>query len=189
MMAGARDTARRETETRVLAASDALFRERGFADTTIRDIAAAAGVSAGTVIAVGDKSGLLVAIFDRLIEAEHRKRSCALSTGSALDRIVALQESFVDVFADRAELARAYASILVAGSHASTVFTQLAATLITEFREVLGPGSDALARALHRAYLGTLFLWAASGSDDAVALKEDLRNTMSALCPPDKENP
>lgn len=180
-MVGARESARRETEAKVLAAADALFRAQGFADTTIRDIATSAGVSAGTVIAVGDKGTLLVTIFDRLIEEEHQDRSYIVPTGSAVEQIISLLDPFIRLFTSRAELARSYASILVAGSHTSMVFGQLATTLIDEFRETLGPGSDALAQAIHRAYLGTLFVWAASGSNDGSALKNDLRNTLAAL--------
>lgn len=180
-MAGMREAARRETETRVLAAADTLFRERGFADTTIRDIATSAGVSAGTVIAVGDKGALLVAIFDRLIAEEHQKRPRIVPAGPAVERIVSLLDPFIELFTSRAELARAYASLLVAGSHTSTVFTELAATLITELRETLDAEDDALAAAIHRIYLGTLFMWAASGSDNASAMKDDLRHTLAAL--------
>lgn len=180
-MAGIREAARRETEARVLAAADTLFRARGFAATTIRDIATSAGVSAGTVIAVGDKGALLVAIFDRLIAEGHRKRPRIVPAGPAVEQIVSLLDPFIELFAGRAELARAYASILVAGSHASTVFTELAATLITELRETLDAEDDALATAIHRVYLGTLFVWAASGSDDASAMKADMRHTLAAL--------
>lgn len=180
-MVGVRESARRETEARVLAAADALFRSQGFADTTIRDIAASAGVSAGTVIAVGDKGALLVAIFDRLIREQHEARQRPTHQGSTTDRVVSLLAPFIHLFTGRAELARAYASILVAGGHASTVFTGLAETLIGEFREVLGPERAGLAEPLHRAYLGTLFVWAASGSDDAALLMADLRRIVAAV--------
>lgn len=179
-MAGMREAARRETEARVLAAADTLFRERGFADTTIRDIATAAGVSAGTVIAVGDKGALLIAIFDRLIAEEHRKRQRIVPAGPTVEQIMSLLDPFIELFTGRAALARAYASLLVAGNHTSTVFTELAATLISEFRETLGTDDDALATAIHRVYLGTLFVWAASGSDDASVMRADLRHALMA---------
>ncbi|WP_460944911.1 TetR/AcrR family transcriptional regulator [Okibacterium endophyticum] len=187
-MAAIRDAARRETQSRVFAASEALFRERGFANTTIRDVAAAAGVSVGTVMAVGDKSTLLVAIFDRLIESVHQRRSGIETHGSASDRVMVLLDPFIALFTSRGELARAYASILVAGRHDSTVFTELAAMLVREIRAVFGPGSDTLAQAVYRAYLGTLFMWAAGGSDDPVVLREDLHHTLAALCPKEEKN-
>lgn len=181
-MGTVREVARRETHARVLGACEALFAERGFADTTIRDIAAAAGVSAGTVIGVGDKDALLVAVFDRLIEEVHRGRSVTSGGGSAEDRVMDAVEPFIGLFTSRAELARAYASILASGAHASTVFTDLGALLVAEFRAAFGPDSDARAQAVYRAYLGTLFLWAASGHDDPAALSDDLRHTLRGLC-------
>lgn len=184
-----REAARQETETRVLAAADALFRERGFAGTTIRHIAEAAGVSVGRVIAVGDKSALLVTVFDRLIEQVHHDRRQHVAAGSTLDRIMALVDPFIELFASRPELARTYASILASGTHSSAVFAHLAEMLVAELRDVLGPGSDALAQTVYRAYLGTLFAWAAREHSDAVALREDLRNTLAPICRDDEETP
>jgi AcrR family transcriptional regulator len=49
---------------RVLDAAAALFGERGFDATSVRDIAAAASVSVGTVLNVGDKTGLFLAVLE-----------------------------------------------------------------------------------------------------------------------------
>ena len=68
---GARQDLRDATHRRVLDEAARLFRDRGFPETTIRDIADAAGVSLGTVMATGDKNGLLVQVFDDLIR-EHQ---------------------------------------------------------------------------------------------------------------------
>lgn len=191
-----RDELRRETHAKVLAIADRLFQERGFAATTIRDIATAADVSVGTVMAVGDKNRLLVSVFDRLIERVHEDRSTpnaqALPAGSATcaDEVMALLNPFVGLFASRPELARRYASILVAGDHESAVFTELAASLIAELRAAIsqsGGVSEAdaapLANAIHLAYLGTLFTWSAGASDDAAALGRSLHDTIAAICP------
>jgi len=65
-----RSAQRDDTHARVVAAANAQFLEHGFTDTTIRDIATAAGVSTGTVMIVGDKRALLVKVFDGLIAEE-----------------------------------------------------------------------------------------------------------------------
>lgn len=184
-----REMSRRSTQMKVLRAADELFQAHGFAETTIRDISVSAGVSVGSVMAVGDKRALLVAIFDRFIEGLHQNRqSLGAGDGSQIDQIMALLAPFIDLFTSRAELSRAYASVLVAGGHSSTVFTELAETLIQEIRAVLGersPDSTARARAVYLAYLGSLFAWA-GGMNVPAALSDGLRNTITAICPNDQ---
>ena len=79
---------RQATESRVLNEARRLFEQRGFTATTIRDIAHAAGVSVGTVMAAGDKPALLVQVFDDLIAAEHATRSAPPTAGTCVDRIL-----------------------------------------------------------------------------------------------------
>lgn len=185
-MVTVRELSRLETHAKVLKEADILFREQGFAGTTVRDIAAAAGVSVGSVMAVGDKSALLVSIFDRHIEDIHKDRPVVVSGGgSQADRIMTVLDPFIDLFTSRPELARAYASILIAGNHASAIFTELATMLIEEIQEVVGENhsnGEALSRAIYLAYLGSLFAWAAGGGD-SIALGKQLRNTITAICP------
>lgn len=78
-----REQLKQVTQQRVVDAADRLFRERGYSETTIRDIAEASGVSAGTVMATGDKNALLVRTFDRLISLEHVRRVTHLPAPSA----------------------------------------------------------------------------------------------------------
>jgi AcrR family transcriptional regulator len=60
-----RQTQARETRAAILDAARTLFLERGYAATTVGDIAAAVGVSVETVYkAFGNKAGLVKAIFD-----------------------------------------------------------------------------------------------------------------------------
>lgn len=55
----------RDTRRRIRDAGDGLFRERGYAKTSIGDVAEAAGVSRQTVFdAFGSKAGLLKEVFD-----------------------------------------------------------------------------------------------------------------------------
>jgi AcrR family transcriptional regulator len=67
-----RDEQAARTRTRIVQAADELFRERGYAGTTMKDVAARAGVARDTVHAVfGSKAQLIPAIVDlRLVPDE-----------------------------------------------------------------------------------------------------------------------
>ncbi|MGW6142627.1 TetR/AcrR family transcriptional regulator [Streptomyces sp. NPDC055140] len=182
---------RESSRQKVLASAERLFREQGFESTTIRQIAVDAGVSAGTVMAVGDKGALLVSIFDGWIEAVHKARSSDHRTGEppcvladAVDEAMALFEPFVTYFARNRELSREYAAIIVRGGHESEIFQDLALTLIAEVQEVLarsGLGSDeagAGARLVYFSYLG-LLMTAANGALDEQAATAQLRDVVT----------
>ncbi len=191
-MATTRDRQREETVARVLDSAGGLFRTKGFAETTIRDIAAACGVSIGTVISVGDKNALLLASFDRLIAGIHdeRRGRIAVSVGSRVDRVAALFDPFIELFTSDAALARAYASVLVAGTHDSVVFTELSRTLIGEIEATLRDveSSDhrrisSTAESLYFAYIGRLFTWSSADDGDVAELTQSLRRIVTAICP------
>lgn len=191
-MGATREEQRRETETRVLRAAGELFRAHGFANTTIRDIAAACGVSAGTVASVGEKDALLVASFDRLIERIHedRSRSGGSPERSAVEQILMLLDPFVEIFAADVGLARAYGSVLVAGERDSVVFSELANALIREIEAALlrsAHGMDAqtawpLAESIYFAYIGRLFSWPSREAVMTDALRRSLRRIVEAIC-------
>ncbi|GHE85683.1 hypothetical protein GCM10014715_47440 [Streptomyces spiralis] len=177
---------REATRERVLGVAERLFAARGFESTTVREIAADAGVSVGTVMAVGDKAAILVELFDRRISALHRAREergeprpAAPSPGHLVEEIVALFGPFVDLFTSDLELARHYAATLVTGKHQAGVFDELAAVLRREIGDVLtraGFAPEAAARgasAIHLAYLGTLFIGAGTGGADVSGPLED----------------
>lgn len=150
---------RETTRQRVLATAERLFRDQGFAATTIRQIAAAAGVSSGTVMAVGDKDALLVAIFDGWIGAAHRSRAGS-APAPTVDAIVGLFEPFIRYFALDKGLSREYAAIIVRGAHESAIFEDLARSLLGEITSVLesaGSGdAERAARVVYFSYLGIL---------------------------------
>lgn len=177
---------RQATRSRVLNEARRLFEQRGFTATTIRDIAQASNVSVGTVMSAGDKPALLVQVFDDLIAAEHDARSAPPTAGTCVDRILSIVDPFVTIFTDRQDLARAYASILVSGTHSSTLFTSLAAQLVEEIRAVLGNSNDAeeyaTANAVYFAYVGTLFSWSARPDADPAELTTSLRATFTTIC-------
>ncbi|MBF4459297.1 TetR/AcrR family transcriptional regulator [Pseudoclavibacter sp. VKM Ac-2867] len=150
------------THSRVVDAAAHLFVEEGFAGTSIRGIAQAAGVSVGTVMSVGDKSALLVRVFDLLVEAELAKRAAVVDQtspevaqraasadiaglgpgagrigGNCPDRLVGLTAPLVALFTRHDELARAYASILISGGREAGLFSDLATSLTEKFRTVI----------------------------------------------------
>ncbi|MGO2091908.1 MAG: TetR/AcrR family transcriptional regulator [Microbacterium gubbeenense] len=177
---------RQATRSRVLNEARRLFEQRGFTATTIRDIAQASNVSVGTVMSAGDKPALLVQVFDDLIAAEHDARSAPPTAGTCVDRILSIVDPFVTIFTDRQDLARAYASILVSGTHSSTLFTKLASRLVDEIRAAIGGSDDAeayaTANAAYVAYIGTLFSWSARHGADSRELIAALRATFTTIC-------
>lgn len=214
-MTPTRQEMRLVTEQRVITAAATLFRERGFAATTVRDIAKSSGVSIGTVMAVGDKSTLLVRVFDSLVGDEHRRRTetgTPAANGRAWDRIahstdeqapgagrepgtscadgiLALVRPFVTILTRWQDLARTFAGIVASGNHSSSLFTDLADTLIDEFEAAVTehgctrPGTGrATAEALYFAYIGTLFSWSARRASDPRELEAGLHRTFTAIC-------
>lgn len=189
-----REQLKQATQLRVLDAANRLFQERGFAATTVRDIADAAGVSTGSVMTVGDKSALLVQVFDSLLEDEHSRRDLVTSqpvedADRCAKRLKMLVQPFVTMFTGRPKLSRAYASILVSGAHSSSLFTSLAARLLEEFVVAItehgctsGADAPAKAQALYAAYVGTLFTWSALGSDDPAGLTNSLESSFETIC-------
>ena len=161
-----RSELREATRLRVLDSARRLFEARGFNATTVRAIAADAGVSAGTVMTVGDKRTLLVKVFDEAIGAVHASRAFRAPDGESATRDAAavepvesatpdgsaagpvppetlaaqvtdLLEPFISLFAAHPDLSRAYAAALISGAHASEVFGGLRTLLIAEIASVL----------------------------------------------------
>ncbi|MGA4506470.1 TetR/AcrR family transcriptional regulator [Propionibacteriaceae bacterium G1746] len=182
------------TQALVIDAASRLFMQRGFAATTVRDIAEASAVSPGTVMAVGDKPALLVRVFDDLVAALQREWAGADPVASApgescADGLLRVVLPFVTLFTDHPGLSRCYVSILVSGNHSSSLLTDLADRLVAQFGEVIvthgvpAPQSRDRARALYAAYVGTLLLWASRSTVDPDDVAADLRATFDAICP------
>lgn len=174
------------TRQKVLAAAEQLFRTQGFKATTIRQIAAEANVSTGTVMAVGGKDTLLVSIFDTWITSVHNDRHTELApstTTATTEDVLKLFVPFVGYFALDPELSREYTAILVRGNHESVIFRDLARALLAELETVLarsplprnqvGPG----ARTIYLAYLG-LLMTASSGAITMPDAADQLRQTI-----------
>ncbi|WP_319447737.1 MULTISPECIES: TetR/AcrR family transcriptional regulator [unclassified Mycobacterium] len=173
-----RADAKADTRQRVLAAADRLFREQGFAATTVRRIAAEASVSVGTVMGVGDKDGLLIAIVDHWIAAVHAARDRnarvpPLTKTEAAERLIATVEPFVAYFQSDRDLYREYAAVVARGRHRSRTFTELADELVADFERIFRAAghanSAAAARTLYLAYIGVLRATSGGAFDESAA--------------------
>ena len=104
-----------QTRTAVLAACRALFAERGWAATGVRDIATAAGVSVETVYAtLGGKVALLTAALDGAVAGDdepvplaERPMFLALGAGSLAERTAAAVALITDIHVRTIGLQRA----------------------------------------------------------------------------------
>lgn len=173
------------TRERVIASAQRLFVEQGFGVTTIRQIAADAGVSVGTVMGVGDKNSLLLAAFDGWIGAVHRGRGEVSPGRDPVTRIGDVVQPFLDIFDADLDLAREYGAVLARGSASTEVFGALAAALQNDFATVfadagLGPDAEPAARAVYLAYLG-LVMTSAVVESDAAAIRADLEAVAAVL--------
>ncbi|WP_316574494.1 TetR/AcrR family transcriptional regulator [Nocardia canadensis] len=185
------------TRQKVLAAAERLFRAQGFKATTIRQIAAEAKVSTGTVMAAGEKDALLVSIYDNWITSVHNSRHTELvpsATTATAEDVLNLFAPFVGHFALDSELSREYLAILVRGNHESVIFRDLALALLGELETVLArtalPHSQVGrgARTIYLAYLG-LLMTAASGAIAMPDAAEQLRQTIEFVITPPEGNP
>ena len=185
-----REQSKQQTRDRVSAVAAELILSNGFESTTIRDIAAAAGVSVGSVMAVGDKNALLVTAFDSIVGSFMALAPSTQPDGSCSEQIVTMVLPVVEIFAKHQGLARSYASILVSAKHESTLVSDLGVQLTADIAAILRDGQcvaadriDALAEAIYYAYIGILFGWATRRQIDAEDLLLQIRRSISAICP------
>ncbi|MDF0528453.1 TetR/AcrR family transcriptional regulator [Tsukamurella sp. 8F] len=182
-----RDRQREQTRARIIDTAQRLFTEHGFQATTIRRIAETAGVSVGSVMAVGDKDSLLLIAFDRWIGDVHEKRAAAglEPADDPVRGIGDVVQPFLELFSSNAALAREYGAILARGTHDTAVFGDLAVALTGEFEQVvraagLGDRAPAVARVLYYSYLGLLRSASVGGLDPMIvrAGLEDVAETV-----------
>ncbi|MYY04589.1 TetR/AcrR family transcriptional regulator [Streptomyces sp. ATexAB-D23] len=164
------------TATRITETAARLFAEHGFQSTTVRQVAAEAGVSVGAVMAVGDKESLLSLVFDRAIadripSPPEPPEAGAAAAPSAVAYLSHYFDPFLDLFAENDDLARAYFRTLARGKDenaslgALRTLTEdnLGAAMVNagapEARARLG------AQVMFAAYLGELMLLAAGSTD------------------------
>ncbi len=93
-----------ETRRQILETALALFRERGFEETTIRDIAGRAGLSLGAAYYYFKSKEAIVGAYYEYVQAEHQTRAQAAfaASRSLHDRLLAAFHTKIDIMqADR----------------------------------------------------------------------------------------
>ena len=98
-----------ETRRKILAAALDLFRERGFEATTIRDVAARAGLSLGSAYYYFTSKEAIVGAYYDYVQEEHRVRCrAAFAKGGDLrERLRAAVHTKIDIMQDDRQLLRA----------------------------------------------------------------------------------
>jgi AcrR family transcriptional regulator len=148
-----------------------LFQAHGFQGTTVRQIAAEAGVSVGAVMATGDKESLLSLVYDQAIAARIPAPPAAGSTTSARDYLSCYFDPFLDLFAENDELARAYFRALTRGRPENAALGRLRTLTENNLTAAMVNAGmpDARARlgaqVMFTSYLGELMLLAAGSTD------------------------
>ena len=166
---------KRRTATRIVEAAAQLFAEHGFQSTTVRQIAAEAGVSVGAVMAVGDKESLLSLVYDQAIAdripAPPEPTETGTAAATAVGYLAHYFDPFLALFAENDDLARAYFRTLARGRPENAALgglrtlteNNLTAAMVNagmpEERARLG------AQVMFSSYLGELMLLAAGSTD------------------------
>jgi len=98
-----------ETRSLVLDTALALFRERGFEETTIRDIAGRAGLSLGAAYYYFKSKEAIVAAYYEFVQQEHhnRLRDVFAREGNLRERLRAAFHTKIDIVRDDRRLVRA----------------------------------------------------------------------------------
>lgn len=98
-----------ETRRHILATALALFRDRGFEETTIRDIASAANLSLGAAYYYFNSKEAIVGAYYDYIQQEHaaRAREAFARVGTLTDRLRAALHTKIDIMQHDRRLLRA----------------------------------------------------------------------------------
>ena len=107
--AGPQRAASEETRRQILDTALALFRERGFEETTIRDIAGRAGLSLGAAYYYFKSKEAIVGAYYDYVQHEHlvRSREAFARDGDLRDRLRAALHTKIDIMQEDRRLLRA----------------------------------------------------------------------------------
>jgi AcrR family transcriptional regulator len=105
---GRRELNKRDKLARIRNAARALFLEKGFEDTTTREIAARAGVAIGTLFLYAtDKRDLLLLLFDEELNKLSDRAMAKAKRGTPfIDQLLAVFRVFIDYFSETPRLSR-----------------------------------------------------------------------------------
>ncbi|MCA9671884.1 MAG: TetR/AcrR family transcriptional regulator [Myxococcales bacterium] len=171
-MGRARGRSQKGEDTRLLLYQTAvqLFAERGYEQTTMRDIAAEAGVSVGLLYRYfPNKSAVVLALYDAL-SADYAERMVTLAPGAWATRAMAALETSLEVLGPhRAALAALSAELVSTSGHGlfaePTAFSR--ARVQRAFADAVAGADDApdgelcaaLGRQLYVAHLAVILWW------------------------------
>lgn len=144
-----------------------LFREQGYETTTVRQIAAAAGVSTGTVMSCGDKATLLLQTVEDAIGALMPPVGPVEVDLDPVDVVWRCFAPYFDFYASVPELARPYTVLLLSAGPDHPALGAQAEMFITAVATRIrlgcpGAGEEAAgltAEGLFAAYLHALLTW------------------------------
>jgi AcrR family transcriptional regulator len=160
-----------ETRARILNSALQLFREKGFDETTMRDVAAAAEMATGAAYYYfGSKEELVMALYVRSNEEKRTFLPAAIERSTDLrKRLHAIIDANFEQFADHRRLFRALARIGMDPSHPLSPFAKETAPMRDEgieyFRAALEGTkvpkdiAEFLPRLLWLYQLGLIFFW------------------------------
>ncbi|MFD2093479.1 TetR/AcrR family transcriptional regulator [Blastococcus deserti] len=147
----------RRTRLAVLDAAGRCFVERGYARTTMRDIAQAAGVAPQTVFAQGSKAALLLACVDRTLAGDDEARPLMrrdefrrlLEATDIGEKLQAFRSITVDYVPRTGPIMRAFASAAAVDDEIAAAWTEYGErryadnrALVESFAPWLRPGLD-----------------------------------------------
>ena len=102
-----REKAKAETRRVILETAYSLFEKKGYQKTTMRELAAKAGVGLGTIFQhFPEKSTLLVAAFEEDLEAEVDRAFASLPDSGIRDQLIHFSRRFYSWYAKRPQLFR-----------------------------------------------------------------------------------
>jgi AcrR family transcriptional regulator len=194
---GTRKQAGEQRQSQVRSAAGELFRTRGFDATSVRDIAAAAGVSVGTVALAGDKATLFLDVMEENAFALvggglERLSSEPVGTEPLAAEIWGVFEPSLTRIAENPELTRAYliAYLRADGAHATSagqidvICAGIAARCVQHSGGEPGP-SEALiaASAIYAVFFSATFALAV-GVESAGEMTQGLRDLITAQTRP-----
>jgi AcrR family transcriptional regulator len=159
-----------EAKDRLYATAIGLIAERGYDETTLRDIAAAAGVSVGLVYRYfPSKQAIVIALYDEL-SAAYAQRASGMRPGRWRDRFLFALRTSLEVLEPHRTALRALTPVMVGDPDegifaAGTAFSRVrvlgvfeeAVTGATDAPKV--PYAEALGRLLYMVHLAVLLWW------------------------------
>jgi AcrR family transcriptional regulator len=190
---GIRQLGRAQRQQRVRSAAWELFRTRGYDATSVRDVAAAAGVSVGTVAHIGDKATLFLDVMEEnafALVAGALERLSAEPVGTSVTlaaEICGVFEPSLAQIVDNPELTRAYliAYLRADGAHATStgqvdvICAGIAARCVEHVGDKLrAPEAQLAASAIYAVFFSAAFSLA-GGFGSAVQVAQWLRNVIT----------